>query len=262
MNVDRTIVTGEATQQYNCLAWSLGITSYWVWPWGSRNATNDEMTAFLRRYGYQVNYVGGQICSYGSPWQGIGHAARYGWESKCGSWLRLRHTLYEITGLYGSAQAFYNKSGARLTRTEEEGQDEHIEEQDNEMQPASQLSDEERQMLRQEVERTDESLRRKFDEAYGAWKATWSDPFLRMSSVPGDYARSQQFFNVVTLGPDILPLLMEKLSDPNEFFALQAVERLAPTELFITVELDDPQVLRGEQGRAHDVVTRWLSLKG
>jgi hypothetical protein len=32
---------------------------------------------------------------------------------------------------------------------------------------------------------------------------------------------------LITLGPEILPLLMGKLTDPDEFFALVAVDRLA-----------------------------------
>ena len=52
MNVDGVVVSDEATRRYNCLAWTLGITSSWVWPWGSRNTTKTEFDAFYRGYGF------------------------------------------------------------------------------------------------------------------------------------------------------------------------------------------------------------------
>ncbi len=54
---------------------------------------------------------------------------------------------------------------------------------------------------------------------------------------------------------------MEKLADPSQFFALQAVERFVSPELFAVVDLDDPKVLGGEQQRAQDVLRWWISLQ-
>ena len=67
-----------------------------------------------------------------------------------------------------------------------------------------------------------------------------------------------EFLELISLGHDILPLLMEKLTDPDEFFALVAVDRLARPEIQITRELDDDAVLLGEQGRAIETVQRWV----
>ncbi len=76
----------------------------------------------------------------------------------------------------------------------------------------------------------------------------------------GAAARAQtvEFLELISLGHDILPLLMEKLTDPDEFFALVAVDRLARPELQITRELGDEAVLLGEQGRAIETVQRWV----
>lgn len=34
---------GDATSQYNCLAYALGNYSSWVWPWGSNNPTSTQV---------------------------------------------------------------------------------------------------------------------------------------------------------------------------------------------------------------------------
>ena len=52
---------------------------------------------------------------------------------------------------------------------------------------------------------------------------------------------------------------MEKLTDPDEFFALTAVDRVARPELHVIRELDDEAVLLGEQGRAIETVQRWIA---
>lgn len=52
---------------------------------------------------------------------------------------------------------------------------------------------------------------------------------------------------------------MEKLTDPDEFFALMAVNRLARPELRPIRELDDETVLLGEQVRAIETVQRWVA---
>ncbi len=76
--------------------------------------------------------------------------------------------------------------------------------------------------------------------AYAAWKAAWSHPLIVVSSAPAARAQTVEFLELITLGPEILPLLMEKLTDPDEFFALVAVDRLAAcSELQVTHELDD-----------------------
>jgi hypothetical protein len=105
----------------------------------------------------------------------------------------------------------------------------------------------------------DKELRRRFDNGYAAWKSTWSRPMIAISSAPAARAHSAEFLELVALGPEILPLLMEKLTDPEEFFALVAVDHLAGPELIVTHGLDDESVLLGEQGRAIETVLQWIA---
>ena len=115
MNVDSVVVTDEATSRYNCLSWTLGITTSWTWPWGSRNATKGEFAALYRDYGYAPS-SSGPIAAFGinansmthGSISGDGHGPR--WESKCGAWLRIQHGLAEMEGgnTYGNVQGYYS----------------------------------------------------------------------------------------------------------------------------------------------------------
>jgi hypothetical protein len=116
--------------------------------------------------------------------------------------------------------------------------------------------------VRARAAQADKQLRERFDKAYAAWKATWDHPLIVVSSAPAARAQTIEFLELVALGPEILPLLMEKLTDPYEFFALVAVDRLAPPELQVTREVNDEAVLLGEQGRAIETVQRWVALEG
>jgi hypothetical protein len=113
--------------------------------------------------------------------------------------------------------------------------------------------------VRTRATQVDKQLKDRFEKAYAAWKTSWAHPLIAVSSVPSARAQTTEFLELISLGPDILPLLMEKLTDPDEFFALLAVDRLARPELQVTREMDDEAVLLGEQGRAIETVQRWVA---
>lgn len=113
--------------------------------------------------------------------------------------------------------------------------------------------------VRARSDKVDKQLKERFDKAYAAWKATWSYPLIAVSSAPSARAQTTEFLELISLGPSIVPLLMEKLTDPNEFFALMAVDRLARPEPRVSRELGDEAVLLGEQGRAIETVQRWIA---
>jgi hypothetical protein len=104
--------------------------------------------------------------------------------------------------------------------------------------------------------RVDPALRRRFLSAYSSWKTTWNDPIVSMSSAPVARGQSAEFRVLLDLGRDSLPLLMEKLTEPDEFFALMAVDRLLPPEMVVRYAIE--ALLTGEQGRAIETVQRWL----
>jgi hypothetical protein len=82
-----------------------------------------------------------------------------------------------------------------------------------------------------------------------------------VSSAPAARAQNIEFVELISLGPAIVPLLMDKLTGPEEFFALVAVDRLASPELVVRYEPDDEAALLGEQGRAIETVQRWVQME-
>ena len=259
LNADAAVVTDEATDRYNCLAWTLGITTSWVWPWGSRNATKAEFDALYRSYGFRPA-GGGEVAAFGlnlnsmthGSISGPGHGPR--WESKCGAWLRFQHGLGELDGgtIYGNVLGFYTRSVLLAPAVAGE----RVAEQ------PMKLEQSEADAIKQKASALPEDVRARFNAAYKAWTETWQHPLILVSSNPADRAQSTQFLELIALGPQILPLLIERLATSDEFFALQAVDRLLPAQHVVTLELEDPRVFGGEQDRATLTVKRWLALNG
>lgn len=59
-----------ATGTYNCLAYALGITNQWVWPWGNSLPTSSQVDDYLALWGatgYNWGYqIQPRIISYGT----------------------------------------------------------------------------------------------------------------------------------------------------------------------------------------------------
>src|SRR5262249_8898107 len=116
MNVAGVAVTDGATTRYNCLAWALGITTSWIWPWTTATVTKTQFDAFYLGEGY-IPAASGSIAVFGlnagamthGSISGPGHGPR--WESTCGAWLRIQHGLAEMEGgsLYGTVVGFYTR---------------------------------------------------------------------------------------------------------------------------------------------------------
>ncbi len=112
--------------------------------------------------------------------------------------------------------------------------------------------------VRDRSEQVSSELRSRFERAYAAWKEAINHPLIAVSSDTASRTHTPAFLELVALGPAILPLLMEKLTHPDEFFALQAVDRLTRPEFVVSRAPDDPAVLLGEQGRAVETVKQWV----
>jgi hypothetical protein len=120
------------------------------------------------------------------------------------------------------------------------------------------LSKADLKFLSERVQRVDPALRDRFEKAYRAWKESIQHPLITVSSNPASRTHTPEFLELISLGSEILPLLMERLTNPEEFFALQAVDRLVRPEFVASRAPDDPAVLRGEQGRALETVKQWV----
>ena len=108
---------GPADPNYNCLAYALGNTTSWIWPWSTDTATQSQVDNYLNLYGYSGNsfgyvYATPGIISYGHGSDAINHFARatasYVAKSKWGQWELMETTWdpYKRSG-YGPAQRYY-----------------------------------------------------------------------------------------------------------------------------------------------------------
>lgn len=112
--------------------------------------------------------------------------------------------------------------------------------------------------LRERVQRISPERKEEFEKAYRAWKEACEHPFILASSSPYSRTQTPTFLELISLGPEIIPLLMEKLTRSDEFFALVAVDRLIRPEFVVSHKPGDAAIVLGEQGRAIETVKQWV----
>jgi hypothetical protein len=257
LNVDQALVTAEASRVYNCVSWTVGVTDRWLWPGSSIN----DFDAFYRGFGY-VRSGDGPLAVWGHSTSNMTHACISGqghgprWESKCGGDLQIQHGLNELAGAsYGRVLAFYRRNSLLEAPYEA-----LAESSMNQKSSKSFLSASERKLLNAQTKAVPQDVRRQFEIAFEAWKETWFQGGLAISSAPQTRAIGAPFDVLVALGPRILPLVVEKLADPESFFALTLYDAIQPDQkLVVQFSPDDERVLEGEQGRARRVVRAWFA---
>ena len=251
LNTQKAVVTDNATSRYNCIAWTVGSTSSWIWP-GSSLADFD---LFYAQKGFQRS-SNGPIAVWATSGSmthgcisGVGHGPR--WESKCGSDLRIQHGLSELRGsTYGRVVAFYRMSGTASATptppTSQEGDDmdrEHLDE-----------------LLHEAVSTVNEAVAEEFESRFNAWKETWNAEHTLHLSNPAFVTYSREYCDLVAMGPEILPLIVLKLTDPENFFALQLYEAVeSDPGALVDINPAEDTIMEGEQGRARQTVERWVS---
>ena len=124
-----------------------------------------------------------------------------------------------------------------------------------------QLQDSEAETLNVAVGNVDTHIRERFEERFTAWQYTWRAPHTKHLSDPSFVQYNEEFLELVELGDQIVPLLIEKLLDPNNFYVLQIYDAIQPESVsVVAMEPDETElILEGEQGRARRTVQRWLS---
>jgi hypothetical protein len=117
------------------------------------------------------------------------------------------------------------------------------------------ISREQRARLEAEIAQLPKVLRARFDGRYRDWKRTFDRPDILVSSSSKAVRNSKEFATLVSLGPRILPLIVDKLLQPDQFFALQVYDALQDRP-----ELrEDEHLDLSEQQRALATALRWLS---
>ncbi len=188
---------------------------------------------------------------------GPGHGPR--WESKVGSDLRIQHGLGELVGAsYGRVQAFYRKRSL-LAAEEAEGVLRYA---TSLTAPTKmKLNNAQSDALNAEIAGVSQNLRTEFEPRFDAWRATWSAPHTAHLSDPSFVRYNKEFADLIALGEDTIPLIVERLLDPENYLALQLYDALQPDAASVVpIDSEDEALLtEGEQGRASRTVERWLA---
>jgi hypothetical protein len=123
----------------------------------------------------------------------------------------------------------------------------------------SYLSAAQKRSLTEESNAIAADIRSTFEKLFTAWKKTWFRGGLAISSNPQTRAVGPEFDALIALGPIVIPLVIEKLADPENFLALQLYDSVQSNErLIVQYEPEDERILEGEQGRAARVVQGWF----
>jgi hypothetical protein len=252
LNVDNAVVSGEATNVYNCIAWTLGITDAWIWP-GNRI---DDFDPYYNLIGYnRTQDPNSPIAVWGYSFirmthgsiSGVGHGPR--WESKCGSDLRIQHGRDELSGnspAYGNILAYY-RPGLLLETAHKK------------MATIDPISTEQKDTLKKANAYIKPEFRKKFNKAFAEWKDTWFKGDLAVNSDPHARAQGREFDDLLELGKESIPLVVEALVDPSNFMALQLYDALQQDPKYLVhLEKDDPRILQGEQGKARLAVQIYI----
>lgn len=255
LDADFTIVTGEPTNAYNCISWTVGVTNYWHWP-GSQLSDFDNFYAQFNL----VRKTKGHVAAWGHSNSGMTHGCISGpthgpcWESKCGSLARIQHCLNELNGpAYGHVIAYYGYKFKiarpflpKYLRIY--------------MRKLREFNNAEKRKLQELVKPIPRSITASFEKNFKAWKNTWFKGEMALVSDPYKRLDTKEFEKLNAMGNAILPLLAKKLMDESNFMALPAFEKLAANKkLVMRINAKSEQVLEGEQGRAYRTVKNYLA---
>lgn len=267
LDVDAARVTHEATPQYNCISWTTGNTESWDWP-PSMYPDQSPQGAFVEYYterGFSPisAEAAGQIGkdqelvaywedpngpTHGSV-QGPSHGER--WESKCGQAAQIQHGRDELESeVYGKIAGYWLKTSEGATPVREIPAD------------VQQRLD---AKLGLKILSLEPKLVENFAQAYAQWQKDRSSPRIAMSSNPKDYLQGPGYQKMLALGPDALPLWVEKMRGGDFFcqYAVTDMTRAAQDEFQLKgpnpqPELRPQEVRCSEQDKSNQIMVQWL----
>ncbi|HEX4437263.1 MAG TPA: hypothetical protein VH061_10760 [Solirubrobacteraceae bacterium] len=246
-------ITGQPTGTYNCIAYSLGITTEWInppQPLGPFEALYNGAP-----YNHPTVAPGAQnaaIDGWATPPNppnpreiaSMTHGSRTStsvggalWESKLGQSYRITHGRSQLTGAnYGRVVTSFRWVAAAVMSAAERGN-------------VPPLEPDELEAARQLAAGVPDEVRERFTSALAQWKATWSELPLAASSDTNDYATGPAFEQLVAVGAVATPLALEQLAtEPDGFFLLAALERWSERGDLVAAAQKQP--LESQQSRA------------
>ena len=244
-----TIITGADVTGYNCIAWSLGLNDRWINPAGSIEA----FTAFYIQAGceermrYSADTAVAAWANGGKPTHGsrLYQEGSGLWESKLGKSYRITHGEEELSGsTYGVIVGYFTapkKFKAKRERTK--------------------LTAGQQETLGRLVDEAESGLREPFESAFAKLKEEWHSEAFRYEASTESIRRLPVYTELVEMGPAVLPLLVAKLAEEENFFALPLYDEMQSDGLLRVSYQDErykKDAVEGEQERARRSVAAYL----
>lgn len=243
---DDAIQSSHATQQYNCISWSGGITSYWEWP-PSKSSTfhnSDTLQAFdnfyasklLTRSGADTDNgivalwahggtSGHREYTHASIRKGtINKAHGYDWESKAGSLMRFFHPRDAVGGSssagYGQIVEYYRKQkNTSLLSMEEDIADKNIVIEYVDFTP-NELT-----VICSKINSIRASEKQEFETAYANWRNIFNTTIHSNPDLIKDCDEYRTLLSLCNSNSDLLYSVYQKLAS-NENASMILVEDL------------------------------------
>ncbi len=270
LNVNNVIVTGAATTTYNCIAYSMGITSKWINPSYSLTAFQNQYKNAKSWYGAVNNYSvlsaynsNAVVDGWGNNTQDMTHGSKIRssttWESKLGSYLRITHTRTGLEGgVYGNILTSFNWSNTRnhgYSDLEEIAQEVEVD-IDKKTLSISDIN-----VIKERANTINSDTKQKFNILFNKWKEEWqTSPTMMLSSNTNDSKKIEQYKELRAMGGIIIPLVIEKLLVEDNFFALVLYDDLQEDgSLTIKYKGLDKDCFEGEQNRALRSIKLWIN---
>ena len=126
--------------------------------------------------------------------------------------------------------------------------------------PKAIVTPEEIEYIQRACEKVDPTVRKEFEKRLMQWnQAIKSEPAMLLSNDTHDYAKQPQFAALVEMGEEIIPLVLDKLCDEENFHVLILYDALQEDATKrIEYSEDDVRVLEGEQNRARRTIKQWV----
>ncbi|MBN1576118.1 MAG: hypothetical protein JW913_06180 [Chitinispirillaceae bacterium] len=259
LKADDAINSSWATGNYNCVAWSGGLTIFGVptfpleWEWDSyykntypgldpryagtenfeRTTNADEAVIDVYR---NTNFTHAQVRRYANR-----HMHGYDWESKTGRDERFFHPRYALEGYqsfqYGQIYMHYKSTGtyAATAKSDAMGINRPLTLKESVDLGLTRInnvyySTEEAAALEERSKKIKSSTRCAFSEKYRNWERTWDEALLRYSSNNKDFAKSDEYKNFLRFcsenGKTVWPLLFTLINEENIYNVSVLLEEL------------------------------------
>lgn len=252
LNIEEALVTGEATKQYNCISWSIGNTNTWDWPplmYPEIPAT-ESVRAYYRDRGY-IEYepkpnetLDNGTVAYWQKDVTPKHASvlksqnsYLSWESKLGTLVRIAHNRDELeSDSYGKIVAYFVKAPLAIS------------ENTNFKMSVKKLV-EMNAKLKFDLTKVDPQLKFKFEGFYAEWLNHRKKNYISGSGDPTQYTTGMAYTQLLKLGPEAMPLFIDKILQ-GDFFCLKAAEGILKHQISGS--------RKSEQQKAYELLLHWL----